>query len=124
LLELHERRKAEIDVLNAAISENYAEIECARRGRQFGDPGEQMKSAEQIQGEICAAMADAWLAACERRVITPSLDVRLSIVIDTQERRQLFGPATGDECRLFVHRMAARDALLAVGSLLPSPVLS
>jgi len=40
------------------------------------------------------------------------------MAIDQQGSR-LFGPASGDECRLFIHREAARDVLQVVGSFAP-----
>jgi hypothetical protein len=82
-----------------------------------------MKSHEQTLDDICAAMADAWLAACERRVLAQALEPRLAIVIDTQENSRAFGPATEDECRLFVHRAAARDALVAIRSVVPEEAI-
>jgi hypothetical protein len=64
---------------------------------------------EQIVDDITAAMADAWLAACDRRVIAPAIVARTSfVVIDRQGNVPLFGPASADECVLFVHRAAAR----------------
>ena len=61
-------------------------------------------------------MADVWLTACERRVIAPALDWRSHMVIDVRENARLFGPASGDECRKFVHRAAALDVLRAIGT--------
>src|ERR1700720_4565148 len=69
-----------------------------------------MKTNEQILDDLTAAMADAWLAACNRRVIVPTLVPTKFMVIDQQGAR-LFGPASGDECVLFVHRAGARDFL-------------
>jgi hypothetical protein len=73
-----------------------------------------VKTNEQLIQEITALMADVWLAACERRVIAPSLDGVSFVVLDS--RVKLFGPASGDECRLFIHRMAALDVLRALGT--------
>jgi len=77
-----------------------------------------MKTTEQLIQEITALMADVWLAACDRRVIAPSLDPKSprSMVVDLQWRKTLFGPASSDECRLFIHRMAALDVLRALGT--------
>ena len=33
---------------------------------------------------------------------------------------EIFGPASADECRLFIHRAAARDALAAIGKFAPA----
>ena len=80
-----------------------------------------MQTNDQIINDITAAMADAWVAACERRVIAPVLDERKGfMVIDTQGTVRLFGPASADECRLFIHRAAARDALAAIGRFAPA----
>jgi hypothetical protein len=73
-----------------------------------------MKTNEQLLNEITAAMADAWLAACDRRVMAPSLDGRSFIVMDRHAK--LFGPASADECRLFIHRSAALDVLRMIGT--------
>jgi hypothetical protein len=77
-----------------------------------------MKTNAQLLDEITAAMADAWLAACERRVISSSLDPKsqLALVVDLQGHKILFGPATADECRLFIHRAAALDVLRMLGT--------
>jgi len=72
----------------------------------------------ELKDAVKLLMADVWLAACERRVIAPPLDPKspkLS-VIDVQGFAILFGPASGDECRLFIHRMAALDVLRALGT--------
>jgi hypothetical protein len=62
-------------------------------------------------------MADAWLAACDRRVIAPALfDSEKFIVWEQLEKTQLFGPASGEECRLFIHRAAALDVLRMLGT--------
>jgi hypothetical protein len=75
-----------------------------------------MKTNEQLLNEITAAMADAWLAACDRRVIGTTPE-RKHVVIDLQGGSGiLFGPASGDECRLFMHRSAALDVLFAIGT--------
>jgi hypothetical protein len=69
---------------------------------------------EQLLNEITAAMADTWLAACERRVIgTTSTGC---VVLDLQQKVGLFGPASADECRLFIHRAAALDVLRMLGT--------
>ena len=73
-----------------------------------------MKTNEQIIQEVTALMADTWLAACDLRVIAPSLDGASFVVLDS--RAKLFGPASGEECRLFIHRMAALDVLRALGT--------
>jgi hypothetical protein len=75
-----------------------------------------MKTTEQLIQEITALMADAWLAACDCRVIAPALYLNSYMVLDVRENARLFGPASGDECRLFVHRMAALDVLRALGT--------
>ena len=74
-----------------------------------------MKSNEQILDEITAAMADTWLAACNHRVIGTLSDNRF-VVVDAQAKVGLFGPASSDECRLFIHRAAALDVLFAIGT--------
>ena len=78
----------------------------------------EMKTNEHIIQEITEFMADVWLAACDCRVIAPDpLDYGGKfIVIDLRENARLFGPASGDECRLFIHRIAALDVLLALGT--------
>jgi hypothetical protein len=77
-----------------------------------------LKTNDQLLNEITALMADAWLAACERRVISSApLNYRDKfLVVDVQENFGLFGPSTADECRLYVHRMAALDVLRALGT--------
>ena len=77
-----------------------------------------MKTNEQIIDDLTAAMADAWLASCNCLVIVPTLVPTKFMVIDKQGWR-LFGPASGDECQLFVHRAAARDVLAVVGTFAP-----
>jgi len=74
-----------------------------------------MKTNEQIIQEVTALMATTWLAACERRVIGPASGNKFWVV-DLREKVGLFGPASGDECRLFVHRMAALDVLRELGT--------
>ena len=74
-----------------------------------------MKTNEQIVAKITALMADAWLAACDRRVIVGTLVPTKFMVIDQQGTR-LFGPASGDECRIFIHRRAAFEVLHALGT--------
>jgi hypothetical protein len=74
-----------------------------------------MKTNEQLLNEITALMADAWLAACERRVIGTTPDGK-HVVIDVQQRVCLLGPASGDECRVFIHRAAALDVLRMLGT--------
>jgi hypothetical protein len=77
--------------------------------------GSLLKTNEQLLNEITAAMADAWLAACDRRVIGSSLDGKF-MVFDYREKAGLFGPASADECRKFVHRAAALDVLRMLGT--------
>ena len=74
-----------------------------------------MKSNAQLLDEITAAMADAWLGACERRVMGATPDGK-HVVIDLQQRAALFGPASMDECRVFIHRAAALDVLRMLGT--------
>ena len=74
-----------------------------------------MKSNAQLLGEITAAMADAWLAACDRRVIGTTTEGK-HVVIDLQQKVGLFGPASADECRVFIHRAAALDILRMLGT--------
>jgi hypothetical protein len=74
-----------------------------------------MKTNAQLLDEITAAMADVWLAACDRRVIGTTPDGK-HVVIDNRQRVCLFGPASGDECRLFIHRAAALDVLRMLGT--------
>ena len=75
-----------------------------------------LKTNEQIIQEVTALMADVWLAACDRRVIAHAMDMRSHVVLDVREGAVLFGPASTDECRLFIHRMAALDVLRALGT--------
>jgi hypothetical protein len=73
-----------------------------------------MKTNAQLLDEITAAMADVWLAACDRRVIgTTSTGC---VVLDLQQKVCLFGPASADECRVFIHRSAALDVLRMLGT--------
>lgn len=83
-----------------------------------------MKTNAQLLDEITAFMADAWLAACDRRVIGTTPEGK-HVVIDLRAHRFppapnkqvcLFGPASGDECRLFIHRAAALDVLRMLGT--------
>jgi len=74
-----------------------------------------MKTNAQLLEEITAAMADAWLAACERRVMGLEPEGK-HVVIDLQQRVCLFGPARTDECRVFIHRAAALDVLRMLGT--------
>ena len=69
---------------------------------------------QQLLDEITAAMADVWLAACDRRVIgtTPPG----CVVLDLRQKVCLFGPASADECRMFIHRAAALDVLRMLGT--------
>jgi hypothetical protein len=73
-----------------------------------------MKSNAQLLDEISAAMADAWLAACDRRVVGTIAEGH--VVVDVRQRVCLFGPASGDECRVFIHRAAALDVLRMLGT--------
>jgi hypothetical protein len=73
-----------------------------------------MKTNAQLLDEITAAMADAWLAACERRVIADYGEK--FVVVDLQGKATLFGPASPEECRLFIHRAAALDVLRMLGT--------
>ncbi|HEY4847270.1 MAG TPA: hypothetical protein VIH87_05595 [Methylocella sp.] len=75
-----------------------------------------MKPNEQIVAEITALMADVWLAACDRLVIVQTLVPTKFMVIDHRQGTRLFGPASGDECRLFIHPSAALDVLRALGT--------
>jgi hypothetical protein len=75
-----------------------------------------MKTNEQILKEVTALMADTWLAACERRVISWALGGKRYVVLDARENVLLFGPASADECQKFVHRSAAYDVLRAIGT--------
>jgi hypothetical protein len=70
---------------------------------------------QQIVQEITALMAAVWLAACDRRVIGTTADGKF-VVFVREGVGLLFGPASGDECRLFIHRMAALDVLRALGT--------
>jgi hypothetical protein len=81
----------------------------------LGVPFGKMKSNAQLLDEITAAMADAWLAACERRVIGTTPEGK-HVVIDIQQKVCLFGPASADECRVFIHRAAALDVLRMLGT--------
>jgi hypothetical protein len=80
-----------------------------------GVRGLRLKTNAQLLGEITAAMADVWLAACDRRVIG-SLPDGTCVVVDFREKRGLFGPASADECRVFIHRAAALDVLRMLGT--------
>ena len=73
-----------------------------------------MKTNAQLLDEITAAMADAWLSACDRRVIATTHDG--CVVVDFQRKVGLFGPASADECRVFIHRAAALDVLRMLGT--------
>jgi hypothetical protein len=78
-----------------------------------------LKTSQQLLDEITAAMADVWLAACERRVIASCLDK--FVVLDTQKTGAeapfgVFGPASTTECQTFVHRAAALDVLRMLGT--------
>jgi hypothetical protein len=73
-----------------------------------------LKTNAQLLDEITAAMADVWLAACDRRVLAPSLDGVSFVVLDSHAK--LFGPASSDECRVFIHRSAALDVLRMLGT--------
>jgi hypothetical protein len=73
-----------------------------------------MKSNAQLLDEITAAMADAWLNACVRRVIATTATG--CVVVDFQRKVGLFGPASARECELFVHRAAALDVLRMLGT--------
>jgi hypothetical protein len=78
-----------------------------------------MKTNAQLLDEITAAMAAEWLAACERRVIAVAPfehGGEKVIVWGQQEKAKLFGPASPEECRLFIHRAAALDVLWAIGA--------
>jgi hypothetical protein len=74
-----------------------------------------MKTNAQLLDEITAAMAEVWLAACDRRVIGATPGGK-HVVIDLQQQVCLFGPASGDECRDFIHRAAALDVLRMLGT--------
>jgi hypothetical protein len=74
-----------------------------------------MKTNAQLLADITAAMADAWLAACNRRVIVTSMHSK-HVVIDLQGDVSLFGPASPEECRVFIHRAAALDVLRMLGT--------
>jgi hypothetical protein len=75
----------------------------------------QMKTNGQLLDEITAAMADTWLAACARRVIGTTTDNRC-MVVDMFYQAKLFGPASAEECRVFIHRAAALDVLRMLGT--------
>ena len=75
-----------------------------------------MKTNEQIIAEVATAMADVWLAGCDLRVIVRTLVPDKYMVIHPRLGTRLFGPASGDECRLFIHRAAALDVLRALGT--------
>jgi hypothetical protein len=74
-----------------------------------------MKTNAQLLDEITAAMADTWLAACNRRVVGTTTDNKC-MVFDMQGEVSLFGPASPEECRLFIHRAAALDVLRMLGT--------
>ena len=74
-----------------------------------------MKTNAQILDEITAAMAGAWLGACDRRVIGTTPDGG-HVVLDLWQKVCLFGPASADECRAFIHRAAALDVLRLLGT--------
>jgi hypothetical protein len=74
-----------------------------------------MKTNAQLLDEITAAMAGVWLGACDRRVIGGTPEGK-HVVIDLQQRVCLFGPASADECRVFIHRAAALDVLRMLGT--------
>jgi hypothetical protein len=38
------------------------------------------------------------------------------VVLDLQQKVSLFGPASADECRVFIHRAAALDVLRMLGT--------
>jgi hypothetical protein len=67
-----------------------------------------------LLNEITAAMAEAWLAACDRRAIGAASAG--CVVLDLQQKVSLFGPASADECRVFIHRSAALDVLRMLGT--------
>jgi hypothetical protein len=73
-----------------------------------------MKTNAQLLDEITAAMADAWLAACDRHVIGTTSENK-HVVFRYSRKVGLFGPASGDEYRLFIHRLAALDVLRVLG---------
>ena len=52
----------------------------------------------------------------DHRVIAPALHLNSYMVLDVRDNARLFGPASSDECRLFIHRMAALDVLRALGT--------
>jgi len=74
-----------------------------------------MKTNAQLIEEITAAMADAWLSACDRRVIGGTPDGK-HVVVDLRQKVCLFGPSSADECRVFIHRAAALDVLRMLGT--------
>ena len=73
-----------------------------------------MKTNAQLLAEVTAAMADIWLAACERRVIATTYDG--CVAVDFRRKVGLFGPASPEECRAFIHRAAALDVLRMLGT--------
>jgi hypothetical protein len=76
-----------------------------------------MQTNDHLLDEITAAMADTWLAACERRVLSPGIQGNGQFFVwDQQVRKGLFGPASPDECRLFIHRAVALDVLRMLGT--------
>jgi hypothetical protein len=78
--------------------------------------GYRLKTNAQLLDEITAATADVWLAACERRVIGTTPEKK-HVVIDLHEIDVcLFGPASADECLVFIHRAAALDVLRMLGT--------
>jgi len=74
-----------------------------------------MKTNAQLLEEITSLMATAWLAACDRRVIGATPDGK-HVVVDLRQKVCLFGPASADECRVFIHRAAALDVLRMLGT--------
>jgi hypothetical protein len=74
-----------------------------------------MKTNAQLLDEITAAMAGAWVGACDRRVIGSVSDGTF-VVVDCREKVGLFGPASVEECRVFIHRAAALDVLRMLGT--------
>jgi hypothetical protein len=75
-----------------------------------------LKTNAQLLADITAAMADTWLAACDRRVIAPALGNSECIVLDLQGNVRIFGPSSANDCRLFIHRVAALDVLRVLGT--------
>jgi hypothetical protein len=74
-----------------------------------------MKTNVQLLDEITAAMADVWLGACDRRVIGTTPEGK-HLVLDLGQQVCLFGPASADEFRVFIHRAAALDVLRMLGT--------